>query len=115
MASSSFNQIGNLWKLKRNYFHYYYQRVVLNGQTTTWELLNSRVPQGSILGPLMILIHMNDLADVFDKDTSQDELSEDFKISNWAIQWKMQFNPDPKKEGQKVLLSKNTKNTRPFL
>lgn len=62
----------------------------------------------------MILIHMNDLADVFDKDTSQDELSEDFKISNWAIQWKMQFNPDPKKEGQKVL-SKNTKNTRPFL
>ena len=44
---------------------------------------------------------MNDLADVFDKDTSQDELSEDFKISNWAIQWKMQFNPDPKKKGKK--------------
>ena len=33
----------------------------------------------------MILIHMNDLADVFDKDTSQDELSEDFKISNLTL------------------------------
>ena len=28
---------------------------------------------------------MNDLADVFDKDTSQDELSEDFKISNLTL------------------------------
>ena len=45
-------------------------------------------PLASILGPLMILIHMNDLLDVFDKDTSQDKLIEDlYKIGNWAIQW----------------------------
>ena len=44
---------------------------------------------------------------VLDKDTSQDELNYDLqKISDWAFQWKMQFNPDPKKQAQGVILSK---------
>ena len=37
---------------------------------------------------------------------STDQLNSDLqKISNWAHQWKMTFNPDPKKQAQKVIFS----------
>ena len=54
---------GEVLNLLRNYLHERYQRVVLNGQTSSWELIKSGVPQGSVLGPLMFLIYINHLPD----------------------------------------------------
>ena len=43
---------------------------------------------------------------VFNKYKSQSELNNNLKVSSWAFQWKMQFNPDPNKQAQEVNFSK---------
>ena len=54
---------------------------------------------------------------VHDKNTSAKELNNDWrKISNWAYQWKMTFNPNPLKQAQEVVFSlKMSKTNHPTL
>ena len=68
---------GKLLKLLENYLTDRQQRVVLNGQTSSWQNIYAGVPQGSVLGPLLFLIYINDLPDglasmckIFVDDTS---------------------------------------------
>ena len=47
---------------------------------------------------------------------SSNELNCDLeKVSNWANQWKMQFNPDPNKQANEVIFSrKSNSNSFPY-
>ena len=107
---------GNLLSLLTDFLRNRKQRVVLNGQSSSWASMNAGVPQGSILGLLLFLICINDLSDIvqsnpklFADDTSlfstvkdsertANNLNNDLKeINKWAFQWKMGFKPDSTK------------------
>ena len=50
-------------------------------------------------------------------NTSANHLNEDLeKISNWAFQWKMNFNPDTSRQTQEITFSrKNTASLHPVV
>ena len=119
---------GNLLMTVKNFLTNRHQRVVLNGTDSSWLPLNSGVPHGSVLGPLLFLVYINDLTDnisssmkLFADDSSlflrvrdvgmcHQTLKSDLNtILKWAHQWKMKFNPDMSKQAVEVIFSHKRK------
>ena len=121
---------GNLLLLLKSFLSDRKQTTVLNVQASTWGNVSGGVPQGSILGPLLFLIYINDLTNslkfsvkLFADDTSlfkavQDpnlaasDMNNDLDhIALWAHDWRMSFNPDPRKQAVELIFSKKKSKT----
>ena len=102
---------GKLWRLLKDYLTNRFHCVSVDGELSSFLPVRSGVPQGSILGPLMFLVYINDLPRalplvgvlMFADDTKllqkvvnecdrlrmQEELG---NVMQWSSMWKLDFN-----------------------
>ena len=96
----------------RNFLTERSHRVVINNSNSTWAEVTSGIPQGSVLGPILFVIYINDLPSVvvspaylFADDTKlfrevsttvdQHPLQADLDaLQDWSNKWLLKFHPD---------------------
>ena len=123
---------GKLLSWFSDYLSNRYQRVVLPVAVSDLSSINAGVPQGSILGPLLFLVYINDIVNdiesninlfaddtslsmvVGDPDTTGAILQTDInRITDWANRWLVKFNPS--KSESLIISHKRNKPVHPEL
>ena len=104
---------GNVLRWFNSYLYNRKQRVVINGSHSDWYTATSGVPQGSIIGPTLFIMYINDIVDcvhnaeillfaddckiykdvssIIDCDLLQHDLN---RINEWCQKWHMKLHPD---------------------
>jgi hypothetical protein len=122
---------GNLLSWLESYLKNRQQRVVINGQSSQWGDIPAGVPQGSVLGPLLFLLYINDIVheiqncnirlfaddtclfiEVNNRDEAANYINEDLeRIQRWSKKWLVSFSPEKTKS--LIVSHKNDRHLNP--
>ncbi len=103
---------GNLLKWVKDFLLGRRQRVVVNGVPSSWASVDSGIPQGSVLGPLLFICYVNDMPEIVTSmikmfadytklfaecknDEDREKLQSDLEsLQEWSRTWQIRFNAD---------------------